>query len=308
MSIVVAMDDLDPNQKLTNPRSRPGAAHTDFIKLSADTPDSPSAYLIEQAPGRLSSAHYHAIDQFQIVTEGKGKFGRREVTPYSVHFVRAYTPYGPLLPDKETGWAFLTLRTHYDPGAQHLPEKQDKLKQIPNRRPWQITKNVTFPAQASGISLQDIPDIKDDQGLFARTLSMPPNTYTVAPDPSGGDGQFVVVTRGSLMYDNREHKALAVVFVKPEENAFHIHAGAQGLQGLILNFPQSKLHARNFMTPPAAVGFKKWQCMLCAFVYDESLGMPEEGIAAGTRWQDVPDSWNCPDCGAAKIDFEMVEV
>ena len=155
MSIVVAMDDLDPNQKLTNPRSRPGAAHTDFMTLSADTPDAPSAYLVEQAPGRQSGAHYHAIDQFQIIIDGKGNFGRNEVTPYSVHFVRAYTPYGPLLPDKETGWAFLTLRTHYDAGAQHLPAKQDQLKQVPNRRPWQITQKVTFPAQRAGIILED---------------------------------------------------------------------------------------------------------------------------------------------------------
>ncbi|MGQ0503535.1 MAG: rubredoxin [Panacagrimonas sp.] len=52
---------------------------------------------------------------------------------------------------------------------------------------------------------------------------------------------------------------------------------------------------------------KKWRCLVCDFVYDEALGMPAEGIAPGTRWDDVPDSWTCPDCGAAKIDFQMVE-
>jgi rubredoxin len=50
------------------------------------------------------------------------------------------------------------------------------------------------------------------------------------------------------------------------------------------------------------------QCVLCAFAYDEALGMPAEGIAPGTRWEDVPDHWNCPDCAASKSDFEMVEV
>ena len=34
----------------------------------------------------------------------------------------------------------------------------------------------------------------------------------------------------------------------------------------------------------------------------------EDGIAPGTRWDDIPDDWSCPDCGAAKADFEMVEV
>ena len=53
---------------------------------------------------------------------------------------------------------------------------------------------------------------------------------------------------------------------------------------------------------------KVWQCVLCGFVYDEAAGMPGEGIAPGTRWADVPESWLCPDCSAPKSDFEMVEV
>ena len=36
-------------------------------------------------------------------------------------------------------------------------------------------------------------------------------------------------------------------------------------------------------------------------------GLPEEGLEPGTRWDDVPLSWRCPDCGSGKEDFEMVE-
>jgi rubredoxin len=57
-----------------------------------------------------------------------------------------------------------------------------------------------------------------------------------------------------------------------------------------------------------SVGMKKWQCVVCGFVYDESIGLPEDGIAAGTRWEDIPAAWECPDCGVAKADFEMVEM
>lgn len=53
---------------------------------------------------------------------------------------------------------------------------------------------------------------------------------------------------------------------------------------------------------------KQWQCVVCGFVYDEAKGLPEEGIVAGTRWEDIPADWACPDCGVAKSDFEMVEV
>ncbi len=53
---------------------------------------------------------------------------------------------------------------------------------------------------------------------------------------------------------------------------------------------------------------KKWQCIICGYIYDEAVGDPEHGIAPGTRWEDVPEDWTCPDCGVAKGDFEMVQV
>jgi rubredoxin len=51
-----------------------------------------------------------------------------------------------------------------------------------------------------------------------------------------------------------------------------------------------------------------YQCIICGFIYDEAAGMPEDGIAPGTKWNDVPDNWECPDCGVAKADFEMVQI
>jgi rubredoxin len=53
---------------------------------------------------------------------------------------------------------------------------------------------------------------------------------------------------------------------------------------------------------------KKFQCIVCGFVYDEAEGLPEEGIEAGTRWADIPEEWECPECGVGKSDFEMVEL
>jgi len=53
---------------------------------------------------------------------------------------------------------------------------------------------------------------------------------------------------------------------------------------------------------------KKFQCNICGFIYDESVGDPEHGIKSGTRWEDVPDDWTCPECSVTKADFEMVEV
>lgn len=54
--------------------------------------------------------------------------------------------------------------------------------------------------------------------------------------------------------------------------------------------------------------FKTWMCVTCGWIYDEELGAPEEGIAAGTRWQDVPEGWLYPECQMGKDDFEMMEI
>lgn len=53
---------------------------------------------------------------------------------------------------------------------------------------------------------------------------------------------------------------------------------------------------------------KTWECLVCGFIYEEEKGWPEDGIPAGTRWEDVPADWSCPDCGARKSQFEMVEI
>lgn len=53
---------------------------------------------------------------------------------------------------------------------------------------------------------------------------------------------------------------------------------------------------------------KKWQCIVCGYLYDEALGWEEDGIAPGTAWADVPEDWVCPECGVAKEDFEMIEI
>lgn len=53
---------------------------------------------------------------------------------------------------------------------------------------------------------------------------------------------------------------------------------------------------------------KKYICIICGYIYDERLGDPDEGIPAGTKWEDVPDDWMCPDCGVGKNEFEMVEI
>ena len=60
--------------------------------------------------------------------------------------------------------------------------------------------------------------------------------------------------------------------------------------------------------PKNPAEYKSWMCLICGYIYSEEAGSPDEGIAPGTRWEDVPVNWTCPECGARKDDFEMVQI
>lgn len=52
---------------------------------------------------------------------------------------------------------------------------------------------------------------------------------------------------------------------------------------------------------------KKYRCRYCSHIYDEALGDVDSGLAPGTRLEDIPADWSCPECGAAKSDYELME-
>lgn len=53
---------------------------------------------------------------------------------------------------------------------------------------------------------------------------------------------------------------------------------------------------------------KAYVCVVCGLVYDEAAGRPEDGIAPGTPWADVPADWRCPECNIGKADFVLMDV
>lgn len=52
---------------------------------------------------------------------------------------------------------------------------------------------------------------------------------------------------------------------------------------------------------------QKYVCDVCQYVYDPEIGDPKNGVAPGTKWEDVPEDWTCPDCGADKSYFSKYE-
>lgn len=309
MPQIASFDDVKAQRK---ERQTPtGTAwRTNFITPDESKPESAQAFLVEGTPGRVIRSHFHDHDQYQVIVSGDGVLGKHQLQVNAVHFSRRHTPYGPIVFGQ--GMGFLTLRAEKDAGAQYLdePETMTKLKSVENRKPWQATELPKFEPTTPDAALHVFNDLKDEEGLASFSLSVAPNSHAIAPDPANSNGQYLIVVRGSLHYEGREYKALSVVFVKPQEGPFELIAGAEGLDVLALHFP--KAIAQSVQIAPQLVknvpGTRVWQCMLCAFVYDEAKGMPHDGVAPGTPWEDVPETWFCPDCSASKSDFVMALV
>ncbi len=53
--------------------------------------------------------------------------------------------------------------------------------------------------------------------------------------------------------------------------------------------------------------YKKYICSACGYIYDEAAGDADGGIAEGTRFEDIPDDWVCPECGVDKSFFDPLD-
>ena len=51
----------------------------------------------------------------------------------------------------------------------------------------------------------------------------------------------------------------------------------------------------------------KYVCDICGYVYDPEVGDPDNGVAPGTPWEEVPEDWTCPLCGLYKDAFRAIE-
>lgn len=51
----------------------------------------------------------------------------------------------------------------------------------------------------------------------------------------------------------------------------------------------------------------KWKCTLCGWIYDPQHGLPEKNIKPGTSFEDIPEDFRCPECGAMKKWFEVLK-
>src|SRR5215470_18719270 len=77
--------------------------------------DTPVGFLTQRPRGDIIPPHFHEVDQFQVVVDGRGTIGKHALEPVTVHYTDAYTPYGPITTVGD-GMLFYTLRAQESNG------------------------------------------------------------------------------------------------------------------------------------------------------------------------------------------------
>jgi hypothetical protein len=213
---------------------------TSRYNMAPGTPDPepgklfPMAFLVEQDPGSIATAHYHQADQFQVIVGGHGIMGTHEVRPVTVHFAAKNSPYGPIRADNDSGVHYFTLRNGFDPGARFMAAEENRaaLRGVPGRR---HRESVAGPlADETSPIIGPEPD-----GMGAWRYRAAAGERLIGPDPAWGRGQYWIVVEGAMTRDGQDIPPLSCVFVYPEDPPFTAFAGSAGADVIAMQFPRS---------------------------------------------------------------------
>lgn len=206
-------------------------------------PWAPQAFLVEQDPDSAILPHYHQENEFQVVVEGDGSFGRHAVRPVTVHYAGRHTGYGPINSGKQGLWYF-SLRAFADPGARFLPETRAQMENGPKRHILGEPVAPCGAAELRGTAHAGIETAIKPQpdGIAAWMLRVPPRAVLQPPAHPAGAARFYLVISGELQWQDECLPRFAAAFVASNEKIeaetrFTPLAGDGGLQLLCAQFP-----------------------------------------------------------------------
>ncbi len=197
----------------------------------------PRAYVIEQQPQWVVDSHYHRAYQFQLIAAGSGFIGRNPVEPYMVHYASPESGYGPLVAGPR-GLSYYTLRATQDDGAFYLPESRDLMrKDLKKQHAMSQPVHAGDPARLKGAMVEETLPLSAE-GMAAWRVGLPPDASMPAADLNGQGARYYFVAAGSMVADGKPLDKGSVCFVHGEPG-FRIEAGAQGLEVLVMQFPEA---------------------------------------------------------------------
>ena len=201
----------------------------------------PQGFLVEQPAGAVTNPHFHETNQFQVIVGGDGTFGKKPIAPLSIQYANAHTPYGPIV-SGDAGVTYFTLRANWDPGAKYMPASRDKLIKG-NQRSRLVGPIASDPEESRRTRRAPMTDTiitEEPDRLAAWRLCLGPRQVMTAPDPVGSGGQYLIVAEGGMAHAGLDLDRLSVLFVTADEPALRVAAGDDGLDLLVLQFPEPR--------------------------------------------------------------------
>ncbi len=210
----------------------------EYLQAPQDPQLSPQAFLIEQSAGSTILSHFHKQNQFQVIVSGSGTIGRHELQPVTVHYAGAYTGYGPLIAGPE-GLVYFTLRAVSESGANFMPEARPDMLRGPKRHYTSEPLACMSSEELKALAAPQITEVqpREEDALAVIQYRLPPGGQAMAIEPKGSSGQFLLVMNGTLVHEGIALKRLENLFVSPDEAAYTLHAGPEGAEVLLLQYP-----------------------------------------------------------------------
>ena len=199
----------------------------------------PQGFLVYQPPDSVTPPHFHETNQFQVFVAGSAKLGKHFASPLTVQYANSHIPYGPIKAGIN-GVSYFTLRQGWDPGAKYMPQSRERLRKGNQRT--RIKANIPmFPEARSRerVLATCEPIIENEtDGLGASISYCGASDHLTLPNPSASGGQYLVVVSGTMFYDGEFYEQWSTIYVTRDEEPFEVHAGQEGLDLLLLQFPK----------------------------------------------------------------------
>lgn len=216
---------------------------TDFFHGDGEG-SSPQALYVELTPGWVLRTHFHLQHQFQVITAGSGRLGRRELAPFALHYASPESGYGPIVAGDD-GLSYLALRAVTEQGGYFLPESRDRMRR--DLRKQEISIGAPQLSDSAALKSRTAIEVSTmiapaPNGLAAWLMRVPPNTTAEAPVHPGG-GRFYVVAGGAMIVSGDRKPRLSTIWTSEDEGPLPLAADAMGLEVLVLQFPAGALSA-----------------------------------------------------------------
>jgi hypothetical protein len=210
-----------------------------FGDVMSDTAEPQAFSVFMKTPHQVLRPHFHPVRQYQIFTKWTGSFGQHPVKPGTVHYADEYSPYGPITAGPD-GVEFFTLRCAGTFETFFMPESRDDM-------PMRAGRSISALAEPSADRDREHrtdPSVNElftpsDDGLHAYAVHLGPHgTQTIRPRPDVSG--YWVVMAGSLIHEGDSFGERSLVFCDAHSEPYEVQAGADGLDLIVTQFPDSR--------------------------------------------------------------------